>query len=202
MAYIINESNQRNIASTQMGDYLRKHWGWFLALGILLTVLGILSLGFTFTATILTVMGLGLVLSIAGIMQLIEGVTTRRWGGFFLHFLIGLLYLISGAVLFLNPGMSALSFTFILAIFFVSIGLFRVISSVGMQFRQWGWTFFSGLVSIALGVMIWFSWPFSGLWIIGLFVGVDLLFYGLSILMFAISAHQTSDKEMYTKEIS
>jgi uncharacterized membrane protein HdeD (DUF308 family) len=98
----------------------------------------------------------------------------------------------------MNPGISALTMTLIMAVFFITVGLFRIISSLSMQFKQWGWTFLSGLITIALGVMIWFAWPGSGLWIIGMFIGIDLLFYGLSILMFAIAAHKTSDEEMYS----
>jgi uncharacterized membrane protein HdeD (DUF308 family) len=202
MAYIINETNQTNTSfiNINMGGYLRRNWGWFFALGLILTVLGILSLSFMLTATIFTVLGLGIVLMGVGFMQIIEGVWTRKWGGFLLHLLIGILYLISGAILFISPGLSAISLTFIMVIFFITVGLFRVISSLSMQFKQWGWTFISGLVSMALGVMIWFSWPTSGLWIIGMFVGLDLLFYGFSILMFAIAAHKATDREILAGE--
>jgi uncharacterized membrane protein HdeD (DUF308 family) len=187
MAYIIH---QRNPSSINMGDYLRKNWGWFLALGILLMGLGFLSLGFTITATILSVLTLGIILLAVGIIQIIEGIKTRKWGGFFLHLIVGLLYLFSGGMLLFNPGLSAFSLTFVLGVFYISVGLFRTVSSLVMRFRQWGWTFFSGLLSIGLGLMILYSWPFSGLWIIGLFVGIDLLFYGISILSFAIAAHR------------
>lgn len=181
-----------NASPFNLGEYLQRNWGWFLALGILLIALGALSLGFVITATILSVIAFGIILFSAGVIQVIEGIKTRKWSGFFLHLLIGLLYIASGAILFFSPGIGAVTLTLVLAVFYAAIGLFRIITSLSMQFRQWGWTFFSGIVSLLVGLFIWYSWPFSGLWIIGFYIGIDLLFYGLSILSFAISARQAS----------
>lgn len=178
------------VGRSSVGEYLKTHWRWFLTLGIILTVLGLLALGFTFTATLLSVIALGILLFSAGIFQLIEGFQTRNWGGFFLHLIIGILYLVAGAYMFFYPGIGAVSLTLLLGIFYVVVGFFRIITSLFMRYRRWGWTFFSGIVALIVGIFIWSAWPAGGLWIIGLLIGVDLLFYGLSILFFAFSVRR------------
>lgn len=183
------------ISYLRMGDYLRKHWGWFMALGIILSILGLLALGFTITATIVSVLAFGILLFSAGIMQVAEGVKTRKWSGFFIHLLIGIFYLVAGVILFFNPGMGAITLTLVLGTFYISIGLIRMVSSASIRYRQWKWTFFSGIIATLVGIFIAMSWPVSGLFIIGIFVGIDLLFYGINLIALAVAARNTAEEQ-------
>jgi len=186
--------HSRILPASEIYGYIRRHWGWFLVSGILLIILGSLSLGSVFLTSLYSVIALGFFMGIGGLVQLFEGIQTRRWSGFFFHLLLGLLYISAAAVIFMSPGISLVTITFIIAALFFSAGLFRIISSLILRFRQWGWTFFSGLIAIALAVMILNSWPASSLWVIGTFVGVDLLFYGISIIAFAFSSRRVANK--------
>jgi uncharacterized membrane protein HdeD (DUF308 family) len=175
LQYHIDHS--RILPSSEIMAYIRHHWGWFLVSGLLLIILGCLSLGSVFLTSLYSVIVLGFFMGVSGVVQLFEGIQTRRWSGFFFHLLLGLVYISAAAVIFMTPGISLITITFIIAALFFSAGLFRMISALVLRFRQWGWTFCSGLIAIALAVMILNSWPASSLWVIGTFVGIDLMFY-------------------------
>jgi uncharacterized membrane protein HdeD (DUF308 family) len=194
-------NSHAEISPSNIGEYLKENQGWVIGLGILLTVLGLLALGFSIAATIISVSILGVILFAVGVTQIIEGIRTHKWRAFFLHFLVGVLYVISGGIMFLRPGISAVSLTLVLSIFYAFIGLFRMISSGVMRFRQWGWVFFNGFISLIIGVMIFLSWPVSGIWIIGLFAGIDLLIYGASIIALAIAIRKPDNREQHERTI-
>ncbi|MCC6271882.1 MAG: hypothetical protein IT572_00320, partial [Deltaproteobacteria bacterium] len=58
------------------------------------------------------------------------------------------------------------------------------------KFPNWGWACFGGLITLALGILLWQGWPATGLWFIGLYVGIDLIFHGWSWVMFALNARK------------
>lgn len=194
MATINQIDHSGVLPSSQVYEYFRRNWGWFLVAGVLLVLLGAASLGSVLLTGIYSVIALAVVVGISGFVQLIEGIQTRKWSGFFLHLLMGLLYISISILLLLNPYISLRAITLLLTGFFFTAGLFKMLSSLMIRFTRWGWTFLSGLVTFALAVLIWQSWPSSSLWVIGTFVGIDLLFYGWSIIVFAISSKAIANK--------
>jgi uncharacterized membrane protein HdeD (DUF308 family) len=162
---------------------LRGNWCWFLALGSMLILAGLLAISFPVMATLTTVMVFGIVLMCSGAVEIVSAVWARRWSGLFLHLLTGLLYLFVGLFLVERPGLGAAGYTLLLAMFFVAGGLFRIVSALNHRFSGWGWTVVSGVVTLFLGMLVWREWPESALWVIGTFVGIDLLFNGLSWVM-------------------
>ena len=78
--------------------------------------------------------------------------------------------------------------TLFLGIFYVLIGISRMMYSSLLRTPNWGWNFSSGILSLLLGVLIIAALPQSALFIIGLFVGIDLIFCGLTYLMVALAA--------------
>jgi uncharacterized membrane protein HdeD (DUF308 family) len=171
-------------------DTVQKRWGSFLALGILLIVLGIASIGFSVFVTEFSVIVFGLILIGAGITQIIQSFWARKWSGLLLALLLGILYIVTGAVCVAKPIVSALSLTLLIAAFCFVGGLFRMISSAIMRFEQWGWVFFNGLVTFLLGLIIFADWPVSGLWVIGLFVGIDMLMLGWTWVILSLAAKE------------
>lgn len=169
-------------------DQIHKHWGWFLILGIGLIILGVLAIGAATMTTLLSVLLLGSLLLAGGILQIIYSFWARRWSGFFLTLLAGILYVVVGGLLVTKPVQGALGITLLLAAFYVVSGIFRMIGAAMMRFDNWGWVFFSGIISFVLGLLIWADWPISGLWILGLFIGIDLLFIGWAWVILSISA--------------
>ncbi len=100
---------------------------------------------------------------------------------------MGVLYVVLGLFFLRDPGDALLSMTLLLACVLMVGGLFRIIGSVMYHFPHWGWTLGGGIINLVLGIMIWQQWPVSGLWVIGLFVGIDLIFTGWTWVMLALS---------------
>jgi uncharacterized membrane protein HdeD (DUF308 family) len=169
---------------------LRRNWGWFLLLGIALIILGLVALSATFIATIATVLVLGWILVIDGVFQAAMAFWSRQWSGFFLHVLAGVLALIVGFLMLSKPVAAGLTLTLLLAVFFFVSGFFRILASLIMQFPSWPWVLLSGVINVVLGALIWSEWPESGLWVIGLFVGIDMIFCGWSYVIFALTVRR------------
>ena len=142
-----------------------------MALGIVATLTAGLS-------TIVAVDFFGWILVIAGAGVTIHAFWAKRWSGFFLQLLSGLLYLAAGWMLATHPELSAIAFTLVIAISFVVQGAFRIGAALSMRIDGWDGLLVSGIITLLLGLMIWNEWPLSGVWVIGLFVGIDMFFYG------------------------
>jgi uncharacterized membrane protein HdeD (DUF308 family) len=170
-------------------EEVRSSWGWFLALGILLIILGVACIVYDVTATLTTVLVFGWLLLISGVFALVHAFTIGSWGGFFLFLLSALLRGVTGYLLVRYPVSGAEGLTLVLGSFFIVGGLFRAIGSGMAKFPSWGWTVFSGVVSVALGIMVLWQWPSTGLWFIGLAVGVDLVVDGVAVSSFAAAIH-------------
>jgi uncharacterized membrane protein HdeD (DUF308 family) len=168
---------------------IRKSWGWFLALGVSFMLLGVVCILRDVTATYVSVLFFGWLLLFSGVVALIHAFRTRTWSGFFLHLLSALLRGFTGYVLIRYPGTGAASLTLVLASFFVVGGIFRAVGAGMMQFPRWGWSLFSGIVSVALGIVLLVQMPTSSIWFIGFAIGVDLIVDGASLVGFAMAIH-------------
>ena len=171
----------------ETGYIQKNNSGWFLAFGLLMMVLGIAAVSSAFYATIFSVFLFGLLLIGMGVAQLVQATLAHRWRGFFVSLLLGILYAVTGAMLVVKPATAAVTITFWIAAFCFVAGLFRMLSSLIMRFEKWGWVFFNGLVTFILGILIFSDWPVSGLWIIGLFIGIDMILSGWSWVLLSIS---------------
>ncbi len=177
------------LAGYSLSDF-QKNWGWFLALGMLLIIAGTMAIIYDVAATLLSVLFFGWLLIITGGIEAVQSFWQPKWGGFFLHLMGGILAAVVGYHLVTSPAAGALVLTMVMAIYFLVIGLFRMITALAMRFPNWGWVLLSGGVTFIMGVLIKSQWPTSGLWIIGLFIGIDMLFSGWSYVMLALAARK------------
>jgi uncharacterized membrane protein HdeD (DUF308 family) len=120
-----------------------------------------------------------------------------NWSGFFLYLLSAIFRGFTGYLLIRYPLAGAASLTLILASFFVVGGLFRAIGAGMMKFPRWGWSVFSGLVSLVLGIMLLVQMPVSSIWFIGFAIGVDLIVDGASLVGFATAIHTLPTSKTY-----
>jgi len=187
----MNDLGERDTGNVFFGTLqdLRADWGWILALGIIMAVLGILALGAVVFTTLASVIFLGVLLMIGGVVQVFHAHRARKWSGFFLYILSGILYLIVGMMVAANPAAGALTLTLLLGAIFMVGGLFRIIASAILRFENWGWTMLSGIITLILGILIWQQWPAASLWVIGLFIGIDLIVYGWAWIILALTVH-------------
>jgi len=166
-------------------DQVRKSWGWFFTFGILLSILGIVCVGKAQTATTFSILALGWVLMISGVLWLVNSFYAFSWHGFFLYLLNAIIRGVTGYLLIRHPDAGAQGVTMLLAALFIVGGLFRGIGASVIQFPRWGWTVFSGLISFALGIYLLVTWPAASTYFIGIVIGIDLIFDGASLVGFA-----------------
>jgi uncharacterized membrane protein HdeD (DUF308 family) len=171
-------------------EEVRENWGWFLGLGLFLILLGSAIIGSSYYSTIFSVILFGLFLIAAGIVQIIQAFMARKWSGLFLSLFLGILYIVTGFICAAKPTTAAISITLWIAAFCFVIGMFKMLAALFLRFDQWGWVFFNGLVTFILGMLIYANWPLSGLWVIGLFIGVDLILSGWSWLFLSLTARK------------
>jgi uncharacterized membrane protein HdeD (DUF308 family) len=171
---------------TEEAADIRKNWSWFLALGIVQVIAGTVAIGFTFSATLASVLTLGVLLLIAGGAQMAAAIWIRDWSGFFLFLLLGVLYTIAGFLTLQYPLAAAESLTLMLAFAFLVGGIFRIIVAVAERFPSWGWVLFNGVITVLLGIAIWRQWPESSLWVLGMFVGIELIVNGVTWSVLAV----------------
>jgi uncharacterized membrane protein HdeD (DUF308 family) len=168
---------------------IRKSWGWFLAVGILLMILGALCIVKAQTATAFSILVLGWILIISGVFWLVNSFLTIAWPIFFLYLLNALIRGGVGYLLIRHPNAGAEGVTMVIAMLLIVGGVFRAAGASVIKFPWWGWTLFSGLVAIALGVYVLAIYPVASTFFLGIVIGVDLIFDGAALTAFASAIH-------------
>jgi uncharacterized membrane protein HdeD (DUF308 family) len=158
---------------------LRAKWGWIVALGVVYLIAGFIALGSVAMATVASVLVVGVMMIIAGVAEVISAFQIKTWGKFLLWVLLGVLYVVAGFVTFQNPLLAAVLLTLILGAALVASGIMRIILAFSMKRETpWIWVALSGVITLLLGVLILARWPVSSLYILGLFLGIDLIMAG------------------------
>ena len=154
-------------------------------LGIVLILAGIIVLGDIALATIVSTMLLGITAVVAGVFEAMHAFGTKGWGDFVWRILLGLLYVAFGIVLLSQPVSGALILTFFLGLLLGVSGLVRIV--LGLQHRHdMGWIMLlSGVFGVVAGLIILANWPVTGLWVLGFFLGVDLITHGVAWLLYS-----------------
>jgi uncharacterized membrane protein HdeD (DUF308 family) len=154
------------------------NWGWFLAFGIALVLLGVLAIVRSVAATVVSMLFFGWLLVIAAGIEVVQAIMVGKWAGLFHHWVGALLFGVLGALIVWRPLVTAEIVTLLMGAFFLVAGLFQLITPFLVSLPEWGWHALNGVITLVLGVLILAQWPVSGLWVIGLFVGIELIFYG------------------------
>jgi uncharacterized membrane protein HdeD (DUF308 family) len=169
-----------------MPQEIAHSWPWFLAFGIALSVLGLIAVGRAFTATLATMVFFGWLLLLACAIEIAQAVLVGAWAGFFSHLMMAILFGVVGVLLVSKPLASAETLTLFMAAFFLVGGLSRLLVAVFVHAPGWGWQAADGAITLGLGALLLVQWPLSGLWAIGLFIGIDLIFFGVSWIALAL----------------
>jgi uncharacterized membrane protein HdeD (DUF308 family) len=149
-------------------------------LGVALIVLGSVAIGSVVIASLASAMAIGVLILLGGIAETIGAFWCRAWSGFFLHLLAGVLSIVVGCLFLRAPVNALLALTLLVACFLMVGGIFKIAAALSYRLGAWGWVLASGIIDLILGIMIWHDWPASGLWVIGLFLGINLVFRGIN----------------------
>ena len=190
------EQNSSESLSSQI-DSARKevadNWGWFLALGIICVIVGILAIIFPLASSIAMKILLGWLLLITGIAHIIHGFSARNWRGFITDLLLGILFIISGGWLAFFPIAGLMALTAFLAIVFVVQGVFEIV--LAFQTRPiggWVYMLISGIIAFVAGFLIWQGLPSTSAWVLGVLAGINLISSGLSYVGMALMSRDAA----------
>jgi uncharacterized membrane protein HdeD (DUF308 family) len=163
-----------------------------IAFGAVLSVLGIFAvLAPLFTGVAVTVL-VGILLLVAGIVEIVFAFKAGSFGKGVLRFLFGGLGVLAGVIIMATPGTSLVVLAYVLAVFFVAGGLLDIVLSLKVRPEEgWGWMLFSGIVSVVLGGLIIGQWPVSGVWAVGLYVGIRMVMHGWMLMALGRTGQET-----------
>ncbi len=181
-------ANSPSSAAVDALASLRANRGWFIALGLAFIVLGFIALAHVLTASVVTALYVGVLVIIGGIVQIFHAFKVKGWGRFLFWLLAGVLYLATGALMISQPLLTLALLTLFIGIAIGVDGVFKIIAGLGARGES-GWFFIvlSGAISLLLGVLIVSRWPENSLYILGLFLGLDLIFNGVGTLLFGLA---------------
>jgi len=180
---------QTEVSAVEVSQAVLEKRGWFIALGIVMILVGSAAIIFPHIATLSTKIFLGWFLIIGGITQAIHAFWVKDWGGFFWGLLVGLLEAFAGLFLLVYPVAGIIALTIYVAAVFVVEGIIRALLALKLKPEAgWIWMLIGGVVSIVLGAMLWAKLPSSAIWAIGLLVGLNMAMAGWTLLMIALAA--------------
>lgn len=157
-------------------------------IGVLLIVLGIAAIALPIVSTLFVETWVALILISAGAAKLVYAFQSRNSGGFIWKVLLSILYVATGIMLFVNPRTGILTLTLLLGSFLLTEGVFELILAFRLRPQpNWTWVLGDGIITLLLGAMIWFQWPFDAPWLLGTLVGASVLFTGISRVMLALN---------------
>ena len=172
---------------TAGGEPAPKSWWLYLLLGIALIIGGTFVLGDVVFASVISAIFIAWALVIVGVFQVVHAFSAVGWKGFVLDLLLGALYIVAGYFLLANPLAATIKLTLLLGIIWIVSGMFRIVLA-GVLWRQAGWSLLiSGIIGALAGGIILSEWPSSGLWVLGLCLGVDLIFHGFAWIGYSMS---------------
>ena len=167
---------------------VQRHRGWLFCLGFILLLLGCIGLGMEFLLTVVSMYFFSALLIVAGVSHLIDAFKYKHVKGALWQVLIALLYFAAGIIVFYDPLLASTVITALLAWALIIIGTARIAMAFQLKnTKGWGWFVLAGIASLILGILILLQWPISGLWVIGMFIAIDLIISGWTYIVLAIS---------------
>lgn len=178
--------------SNRPGDFvrheleaLRSEWYWFLILGALMIIGGMAAIAHTAVAGAVVTVFIGILMIVAGAAQVVGSFWAGKWTGFLITLLSGIFYVVVGGMLLKEPIAGEAALTLVVGAFFLASGIFRSVAAMSLKMNHWGWVLLNGVVTALLGLLVLADWPATGLFAIGLFVGIDMIFNGWAYVMLA-----------------
>lgn len=187
MAMTSDQPSERHKGLGAIAD-LRDKWGWFVALGVLMMIAGLIAALNLFLATVVSVFYVGALMLVSGIFQIVHAFSVKGWGRLAWWLLSGLVYAAAGVIAFANPLLASGVLTLLLAAALLAAGVMRI--WVGFENRErsnWGWIVAAGVVTALAGLIIAIGWPVNSLFVLGIFLAIDLLFQGATITGFGLA---------------
>jgi uncharacterized membrane protein HdeD (DUF308 family) len=169
-------------------ETLHSKWGWFFALGVVLALCGALAVALPAVSTFAASVVLGLVLSLAGIVKMIQSLQVKEWSGFIWQELTGAVELVGGILIYFNPLKGALAITLLIALVFLVQGVLQIALALGVRPQDgWHWFGVSGVVALATSAVLALKLPYTSIYTPGTIAGISLLVAGGAYMAIALT---------------
>ena len=189
----MNTTNSPQDLQNQAVERIRRHWFWYMLLGLALIALGVIGVVYAYYVSAVAMLWFGVILTVAGAFHSIYAFFIHYTSGLILHLLLGLLTLIIGISILYDPVMAISVFTFLVAAFLLASGFLQIAFSFSYKPASSWWVFLiTGLIALLLGLFLIFNWQTAGQWLIGLFISIQLFLTGWSMFYIAIAAKSHS----------
>ncbi len=172
-------------------DIVRHASTWSILCGVAFIILGVLAVGSPALAAVAVNAVIAWLIVLAGVVHLSLAFYAHRAGSVLWKLLVGLAYIFFGIYLIAHPALGVASLTLVLALLFLVEGIFDI--ALFFQMRAIGgssWILVDGIITLALGLMIYLRWPSSSNWAIGTLVGVSLIISGVTRLMLSLAVRK------------
>lgn len=180
---IMNPGIESPFASTIRGSR-----NLMIALGIVMILAGFAAIVFPFFSTIGVTLSVGAMLVVAGFAQAIGAFSYPNRTGIVLGLVVAALWLVGGVYLLARPLEGVFALTILVAAAFLAEGAIKTVLSFQMRpIAGWGWLLFDGIVSVVLGVMLWWQLPVSALWALGTLAGINIMVSGWTLVIIPIA---------------
>lgn len=191
-------NRQLDIFIAEAPDALAVHWGWTIALGLAIGAIGILAIVRARIATVVAVGFLGALVLVSSVAILLFAFSAAGyWTDFFIHVLWAVLFAIVGVILLTRPAISAEAITLMMSFYFFAEGIFVIAFAFTAHLDGRWINVAQGVVSLVLGALLLLGWPLTGLWAIGTFIGIDLLFKGWTIVALGLGLRAISEGSLF-----
>lgn len=181
----LEQKQDRDLAIVEVREEVRRRISeyrpWYRTQGIVFILLGIFALVMPYATAIAINLILGIALSIAGLFQVYTAIKTRHK---LAPGLSGLLSLMIGLLLLTFPLSGTIAVGTLIAFFLLVEGIIEVAAAASFRpFQGWLWLLFSGFLTMLLAVFVIAGWPAMTLLFYGVVIGINLILFGLSLLI-------------------
>lgn len=182
-------------APSEFADDIHENRWFFWVGGVLSIVFGVLAILMPYIATLAAELVIGAVLAMSGAVEAATAFKARRKTRIAMRFFLGLLSLAAGVLLLIDPLSGIFALTIVLTAFFLASGALKLYFAWKLHPEQgWGWMTFGGILTMGLGILVWSGLPGSAFWVLGLLVGIDLIFYGSTLIATVVVAQRYVEK--------
>jgi uncharacterized membrane protein HdeD (DUF308 family) len=169
-----------------MRQTVKRYSLWYLVQGVLLIVAGIFAIIYPVISSVAVIVLLGWLLIISGVLQGLSVIGARHVPHFWLQLISFVLAIVIGFLFLRQPAEGLLTVTLLLIVFFMIEGISKVVFALTIRpFPNWIWVLASGLVGVALSLILWASLPVTAVWLVGLLLGIELISVGSALAYMA-----------------
>jgi len=174
---------------------VKKNAGFLIILGIGMVIMGLVAMGAPLITGVAVELLVGMLILAGGLAQALYASKAKSWGSGTLSLLLGALAILCGLLTLAHPLLGLGFLTLLLAAYFIVGGFFELVFAFNLKpLKGWGWTLISGIVSLLLGILIWRQWPLSGVWAVGLLVGINIGLSGWSVIALGTAARRVASE--------